>query len=182
LDPTQIVEIRNLIKHLAKNATVMLSTHILSEAEATCERAIIIIEGEIRADARIQDLSKTSEVILTIDGKKQSQSEDLEKELRKIPGIAQARPEPFHSWEHLSDRGGSFLRFRLQGEESGLSGHELASRIFSHAKKSDWNVCELRPEFRTLEAVFKGLASGGGSSSGGGGSVESASKEGVSHE
>lgn len=58
LDPVQIIEIRNLIKSLAGSHTVLLSTHILSEVTATCERVIMIHRGRIVNDLRIQDLSQ----------------------------------------------------------------------------------------------------------------------------
>ena len=56
LDPTQIVEIRRLIKRLATDSTILFSTHILSEAEALCDRVIIILNGEIKADQRLSTL------------------------------------------------------------------------------------------------------------------------------
>jgi ABC-2 type transport system ATP-binding protein len=52
LDPNQIVEIRNLIREIGRNKTVILSTHILSEVQATCDRVLIIHRGEIVADGR----------------------------------------------------------------------------------------------------------------------------------
>ena len=57
LDPTQIVEIRHLIERLSLHSTVLFSTHILSEVEALCDRAIILINGEIKADARLSAVS-----------------------------------------------------------------------------------------------------------------------------
>ena len=56
LDPNQIVEIRNLIKEIGKKKTVILSTHILSEVEATCDRVIIINQGNIIAQGTMDDL------------------------------------------------------------------------------------------------------------------------------
>lgn len=58
LDPNQLVEIRNLIKELGKNKTVMLSTHIMQEVQAICERAIIINHGRIVADDSIANLTQ----------------------------------------------------------------------------------------------------------------------------
>ena len=56
LDPTQIVEMRHLIRRLARQSTVLFSTHILPEVEALCDRVLILINGEVRADARLADL------------------------------------------------------------------------------------------------------------------------------
>ncbi len=60
LDPNQIVETREIIKRIGKEKTIIFSTHILSEAEATCDRVIIMDEGEIKADDTIEHLKKTS--------------------------------------------------------------------------------------------------------------------------
>ena len=58
LDPTQIVEIRSLIRRLAQNSTVLFSTHILPEVEALCDRVIILINGEVKVDARLAELQR----------------------------------------------------------------------------------------------------------------------------
>ena len=60
LDPNQIVETREIIKRIGKEKTIIFSTHILSEAEATCDRIIIMDEGEIKADDTIENLKETS--------------------------------------------------------------------------------------------------------------------------
>ncbi|KAA0257993.1 ATP-binding cassette domain-containing protein [Deferribacter autotrophicus] len=68
LDPNQIVEIRNLIKELGKEKTVILSTHIMQEVEQTCERVIIINKGEIVADDKIENLQgKNRRVVVEVD-------------------------------------------------------------------------------------------------------------------
>jgi len=61
LDPNQIVETREIIKRIGKEKTIIFSTHILSEAEATCDRVIIMDEGEIKADDTIENLKKVSD-------------------------------------------------------------------------------------------------------------------------
>jgi ABC-2 type transport system ATP-binding protein len=66
LDPTQIVEIRKLIKRLARRSTVLFSTHILPEVEALCDRAIILMNGEVQADARLSELASSTSVILVL--------------------------------------------------------------------------------------------------------------------
>jgi ABC-2 type transport system ATP-binding protein len=60
LDPNQIVEIRKIIKEIGKEKTIILSTHILSEAEATCDRIVIISQGKIVADGSAENLKQTS--------------------------------------------------------------------------------------------------------------------------
>ena len=66
LDPTQIVEVRRLIGRLAQHSTVLLSTHILSEVEATCSRVIVLLNGEVKADASLADLAATGYVVLVL--------------------------------------------------------------------------------------------------------------------
>ena len=66
LDPTQIAEIRALIRDLARDATVLLSTHILAEVEATCERVLVIMKGELRADARLEELRAANAAVVAI--------------------------------------------------------------------------------------------------------------------
>jgi ABC-2 type transport system ATP-binding protein len=69
LDPTQIVEIRHLIRRLAEHSTILFSTHILPEVEALCHRAIILINGRVRADARLADLREPAATpLLLLDG------------------------------------------------------------------------------------------------------------------
>src|SRR5213078_5108004 len=67
LDPAQIVEIRELIVGLAKTATVLLSTHILSEVEATCERVLVIMQGELRADAKLAELRNANAAVVAVE-------------------------------------------------------------------------------------------------------------------
>ena len=66
LDPTQIVEIRALIKSLARESTILFSSHILSEVEAICDRVIIIINGEVRADQSLRELSMSNDATLVL--------------------------------------------------------------------------------------------------------------------
>ena len=67
LDPTQIVEIRQLIKRISKHSTVLFSTHILSEVEAICDRVIIIMNGKIKTDFPLDEISNTNNAILVLD-------------------------------------------------------------------------------------------------------------------
>src|SRR5579859_3189203 len=66
LDPTQIVEIRHLIKRLSAHSTILFSSHILAEVEAVCDRVVIIMAGHVRADSRLDELEQTSNIILVL--------------------------------------------------------------------------------------------------------------------
>jgi len=87
LDPNQIVEIRNLIKEVGKTKTIILSTHILSEVQASCTRAIIINKGKIVATGTTEDLIRAahgkSQLFITVSGKK----EELETAIQALPGV-----------------------------------------------------------------------------------------------
>ena len=93
LDPTQIVEIRNLIKRLAEHSTILFSSHILAEVEAVCDRVIMIIAGRVKADARLDELEATSNTILVL----QQEIPDVTYQLSGIPYVTAV--EPFQTRE-----------------------------------------------------------------------------------
>jgi ABC-2 type transport system ATP-binding protein len=71
LDPTQILEMRSLIKDLATQSTILISTHILQEVQAVCERVLILREGRLKLDSRIEDLEQNQRLLIVVsaDGK-----------------------------------------------------------------------------------------------------------------
>ncbi len=139
LDPTQIIEVRGLIGGLAKHSTVFLSTHILSEVEAICDRAIVLLNGRVRADARMADLSASSVTTLELDGG----AGDVSDALADIDGAVDV------TREH-TDEG---RRYRVSGQD----GVDLRPGVYALARNRGWPVRELRRETRTLEAVFNDL-------------------------
>jgi ABC-2 type transport system ATP-binding protein len=144
LDPTQIVEIRRLIRRLARNSTILFSTHILSEVEALCHRAIILINGQVRADARLAELEVTADAVLVL----QKPVDGVDRSLRSlvgVRGIEQAR---------TSD---GYPLYRVLGKEKA----DLCPAIYNLARSESWPVRELRRDVRTLETVFNQLATGG---------------------
>ncbi|MDE0432259.1 MAG: ABC transporter ATP-binding protein [Caldilineaceae bacterium] len=141
LDPTQIVTIRDLIRRLSRNSTVLFSTHILSEVETLCDRAIILINGQLRADARIADLAESLGVLLTLD----ATVEGGEAALLQLPGVEDVEVE--------TDIDGRALYRIAAGDNK-----DLAPAVFRLAKELDWQVRELRNDTRPLEAVFNELA------------------------
>jgi ABC-2 type transport system ATP-binding protein len=144
LDPTQIAEIRNLIQRLAEHSTVILSTHILPEVEMTCDRAIIIMHGRVRANADLADLQASNSAVVVVDDKAAGVASALE----GIDGVAEVEEEPD------SDRDG----FRGWRVTAGNEGNDLCPAIFDVVRTKDWRIAELRPAPRTLEAVFRELA------------------------
>jgi gliding motility-associated transport system ATP-binding protein len=146
LDPTQIVEIRNLIKKLAAKSTVLLSTHILSEVEAACERVLIIIDGALRADQNLDELRRTNAAVVAIE-KDASGVADV---LRGVAGVTGVEE---------TGTAGEYRRWRVI---SG-SADDVCPALFTALRGQSWKVGELRPEAKTLERVFGDLAASAGS-------------------
>lgn len=148
LDPNQIIEIRNLIRELGKRKTVILSTHILSEVEATCDRVIIINRGNIVADDRTENLqssaSRKSTVSLKVQGTDYAGLESL---LKGIAGVSSVEPE----------EAGELTGARVSAE----AGTDLRPSIFESIKNSDWILYEMKQEQRSLEKIFRELTVGG---------------------
>jgi len=140
LDPTQIVEVRRLIRRLAQNSTVLLSTHILSEVEATCDRVIILLNGEVKADARLTDLSATADAVMVL----AESAPDATGALKALPGVQAVE----------SDLMADGREYRLRGAE----GIDLRPAIYNLAREKNWPLLELGREVRTLETVFNELA------------------------
>ena len=138
LDPNQIVEIRQLIKDLGKEKTVILSTHILGEVEAVCDRAIIINKGKIVADATIADLKQqfAGQSIVTVEF---GQTVD-KKLLASIPNVQQVK--------HLGGQ-----RWQLGAAPN----HDLRADISSFASKNKLTLLELHKEVFSVEDVFQQL-------------------------
>ena len=143
LDPTQIVEIRHLIKRLAEHSTVLFSTHILPEVEAVCDRVIIIMRGQIKADSRMQDLALTKHVVLMLD----SQPKGIVDRIKTLEHVGQVElvAESPKVVYHIENAGNPML----------------SSQLFELAAKEAWPVSELRHEVRNLESVFNELAMAG---------------------
>lgn len=144
LDPNQIVEIRSLIKELGKEKTVILSTHILSEVEASCDRAIIISSGKIVADNSIDELMRkkdeTSSMTIKVKGAGKAEFENL---LSSVEGVQQVKIED--SSKLLTAR-------IISGNNTNLS-----EDIYSKLKATDWMLHEMKYETQTLESIFQQL-------------------------
>lgn len=142
LDPNQIVEIRELIKKLGEEKTVIFSTHILPEVEATCDRILIINDGKIVADGKPQDLRKQAsgrEIsrIKIEDG----EANEIYAHLKSIETVA------------LVDWAGKGNTFQIESKP------ETTSRraIFELCVKNNWIITELVPIEQDLEDVFRNV-------------------------
>ena len=153
LDPTQIVEIRRLIKRLSQQSTILFSTHILSEVEALCDRVIILLNGEIRADARLSELAATADALLVL----QEPVSGLENELKKLQFVRKL--EPYRSLD-------GYPGFRISGAENSdnaqtSKGDDLCPALYAVVKERNWPLRELRRDVQTLETIFNRLATEG---------------------
>jgi ABC-2 type transport system ATP-binding protein len=138
LDPKQIIEIRELIKSLAGSHSVILSTHILPEATAVCQRVVIISGGCIVAEDTPEQLSARLRQSEKISVTLRTHSTDCEAKLRAIPGVLNI----FHG-----QTGGTLLI------ECAL-GHDLRDEIARVVVSNHWGLLELRTISMTLEDVF----------------------------
>jgi ABC-2 type transport system ATP-binding protein len=144
LDPTQIIEIRRLIRRLAEHSTILFSTHILSEVEALCDRVIILINGQIKADARLSELAATPDAVLVL--------EDAP------PGVEDAlRGLDVRDVEQTKTPDG-YPAYRVLGRADAADGADLCPAIYDLARGEGWPLRELRRDVRTLETVFNELA------------------------
>lgn len=141
LDPNQVIELRNLIKELGREKTVMLSTHILSEAEATCERVLIINKGKIVADgnkSEIRTMAKGGETITLELIAKQNPINDL-KQIAEIKEINEIKIED------------NLYQYEI------ISANDIREAIFDTAVNKGWKIRDLHRRATSLEDIFREL-------------------------
>ncbi len=135
LDPNQLAEIRELIRSVGKEKTVMLSTHIMQEVKAICDRVIIINKGEIVADETTVVLQQQngSEIIVTVEFDKAVTTTDL----NKIEGVISAQNTSGNTWKIKS-----------------ADGKDIRSILFKWAVENNLSVLTMQREEQSLEDVF----------------------------
>lgn len=150
LDPNQIVEIRELIKELGKEKTVLVSTHILSEVESTCSRAIIINKGDIIADDTPRNLSlsfvNNKSATVKISVKTSDNIESVKEKLSSINDIYKVEIEEFAD------------NIKEVSIYSNLE--EPRDEIYRFIKNTDWIIYEMTKVKENLETVFHTLTKG----------------------
>lgn len=148
LDPIEIVEIRNLIKELGKRKTVILSTHILSEVEATCDRVIIINRGRIVADDSTENLQSAvkgdKDIVFRVSG---TDFSGLKSSVSGISGVKNV----------ASIDGDEFTSAVLTVDHQA----EVRPELFRIAVQNNWTIYEMKQEHLSLENVFRELTTGG---------------------
>lgn len=132
LDPNQLVEIRKLIKEISRNKTVILSTHIMQEVKAICDRVVIINEGKIVANDTLKNLMG-DQVQLKVEFESEVHLIDLE-------NLGNVKKTADHQYSILSE-----------------SGKDLRSALFKMAKEKDWVILSMNQESKDLEEIFHQL-------------------------
>jgi ABC-2 type transport system ATP-binding protein len=134
LDPNQLVEIRELIKELGKEKTVLFSTHIMQEVEAVCDRVIILTKGQILIDKKISELKVNNEQIIevTFDYKIEEQF------VQKLPNIVSYKNNYDNTW---------YITF--ESEE------DMRPKIFDFAQENGLKILELNTKNKNLETLFR---------------------------
>ena len=138
LDPNQLVDIRNIIKEIGKDKTVILSTHIMQEVEAVCDRSIIIHQGQIVADdstGNLHMLNKNSAVVLV-----EFDQEPDQKALEQIDGVSSIENKEGNQWQILAD-----------------SEKDVRSDIFQFAVDNNLKVLSLQKKDQSMEEIFHEL-------------------------
>ncbi|MCD4771917.1 MAG: gliding motility-associated ABC transporter ATP-binding subunit GldA [Bacteroidales bacterium] len=138
LDPNQLLEIRSLIKNIGKEKTIMLSTHIMQEVEAICDRAIIINNGKIVADDFTKNLSKihSGKEIISVE----FDADISENKLREIDEISSLKKVNKNTW---------IIETK--------SGKDIRSDIFEFAVKNNIKVLSMNKETKSIEEIFQQL-------------------------
>ncbi len=148
LDPKQIIDIRTLIKRLGKNHTVILSSHILSEIQAVCDRVIIINKGVVAADDTATNLSNKvttdHRVIVRIDGDKA----EVLQAIRALDGIKYVRAD--------MEREAGIYEYEIEAEP----GVDIRREINRVVRENGWNILLLRTMEMTLEDIFLKITMG----------------------
>lgn len=145
LDPNQIAEIREIIKRIGKEKTIVISTHILSEAEATCDRIVIISNGKIVADDATESLKQSisGKTLINI-SLQNTDFQTVKESLSTVTGVM----EVIKAGEV---NGVLQIRLSLQSDV------DLRENIYRKIKETDWILLEFYQEGQTLEDIFRKL-------------------------
>ncbi|SPD73868.1 ABC transporter ATP-binding protein [uncultured Desulfobacterium sp.] len=147
LDPNQIVEIRDIIKEIGKTKTIIISTHILSEVEATCGRVVILNQGKIAADSTTEALRQGAggEYFINIT-LLDADIDSVRAALGSIGQILAVEEE-----KKADDNDALHIRLRLR------SPSDIRPEIYRKIKQSDWTLLEFQQETLSLESIFRQL-------------------------
>ena len=133
LDPNQLVEIRKLIKSISRDKTVILSTHIMQEVEAMCDRVIIINKGQIVLDKKLEELSDAREQIVEVEFDYRVE----EVALQKLPKVSK-----------VENSIGFVYQIHFNTEE------DMRAKVFDFAHDNELKILQLHQKNTNLEKLF----------------------------
>ena len=142
LDPKQILEVRNLLRNLAKKHTVILSTHILAEVQAVCERIIIINKGKIIADEKTSELTRTIEDGYQYQFKICGPEKEVVLALKKVNGVKSVVP--------TGEKDADAYSFIVESDR----GLDVRKPVFNLCVKMGWAILGIAPVGTDLESIF----------------------------
>jgi ABC-2 type transport system ATP-binding protein len=148
LDPSQIIEIRELIRGIGREKTVLLSSHILPEVEATCQRVLIFNEGHLVGQGTPAELAAQARGSELIDIAVRGPRETVAAALAAVPGVAECAP---------AGDGDGVAHFRVRCDAGADPREELAAAV----ARNGWGLLELHAERLSLEDVFLKLTGEG---------------------
>ena len=150
LDPNQIAEIRDIIKAIGKEKTIIFSSHILSEAEATCDRIAIIHNGKMVADDTTANLKRgaqqNSMITLSLRGALKEDAASLLKSIHSTLDVKNIDPVEK-----------DLVSFEITNLDNQSKDHDFRSDIYLKIKETDWIIVQLIKESQTLEKIFREL-------------------------
>ncbi|MNK60057.1 putative ABC transporter ATP-binding protein YxlF [compost metagenome] len=141
LDPKQIIQIRELIKGLAQDHTVILSTHILPEVQVTCSRVLIINQGTVVAEGKPEELEGKLRGGMRIELEARAPQGDISTQLQDLPGVSNLA---------ITAKADGLVRVSLEVP----SGNDLRERIAAEVVGRGWGLLELKSVGLSLEEIF----------------------------
>ncbi len=149
LDPKQIIEVRNLIRTLGREHTVILSTHILSEVQSVADRIVIINEGKLLADEKTDNINRTINETARYSVKICGPQKEVLAALKEVSGVSHA--------EVSSEREKDSFTYRIESE----SGYDMRKNLFFAMSEKGWPIISLAEDGVSLEDVFIRLTDSG---------------------
>ena len=149
LDPMQIIEIRKLIKSLGKKHTIILSSHVLSEISATCDRILVISNGKIVADAKTDELSSSTAGEEKLARVVEGAASDIISAIKNIPAVIRVNK--------ISEKNGNSAKYMVEYEKD----HDVRRDVFNAMARIGCPILDMQSGNETLEEMFLKLTANG---------------------
>lgn len=148
LDPSQITEVRKLIRQLGQRKTILLSTHILPEVEKTCDRVVIIANGRIAAEGTPDELRSRVRAASRVLVEVQASAEDVQRVLSAVPSVRAVQIAQANGW----------VQAAVTADDNATG--DVREQLGDAVLKQRWRLREMRPETASLEEYFIQITSG----------------------